>query len=60
MLMLEKELELYGDIADYAKDSRLTEPSEGLTYEWKKMIEFVQKLGRPLTKAEAEKYKIKK
>ena len=26
------------DIAYYAKDSRLTEPSDGKRYEWRKMI----------------------
>lgn len=27
------------DIADYAKDGRLTEPSDGKRYEWRKMID---------------------
>lgn len=38
-----------GDIADYAKDGRLTDPSDGKCYEWRKMIELVKQLGRPLT-----------
>lgn len=47
------------DIADYAKDSRLTEPSDGKRYEWRKMIDAVKTLGRPLTDEEAEQYRIK-
>lgn len=47
------------DIADYAKDSRLTEPSDGKRYEWRKMIDAVKTLGRPLTDEEAEHYRIK-
>lgn len=46
------------DIAYYAKDSRLTEPSDGKRYEWRKMIEFSKELGRPLTDAEAEEFRI--
>ena len=33
------------DIADYAKDGRLTEPSDGKRYEWRKMIDAVKALG---------------
>lgn len=47
------------DIADYAKDSRLTEPSGGKRYEWQKMIDAVKSLGRPLTDEEAEQYWVK-
>ena len=47
------------DIAYYAKDSRLTEPSDGKKYEWRKMIELSKELGRPLTEEEAEKFRIK-
>ena len=47
------------DIAYYAKDSRLTEPSDGERYEWRKMIELSKKLNRPLTDEEAEKFRIK-
>ena len=46
------------DIADYAKDGRLTEPSDGKRYEWCKMIELVKKLDRPLTDQEAEQFGI--
>ena len=47
------------DIADYAKDGRLTEPSDGKRYEWRKMIDAVKALGRPLTDEEAEQYRVK-
>lgn len=47
------------DITYYSKDSRLTEPSDGSRYEWRKMIEQSKKLGRPLTNEEAEEYRIK-
>ena len=43
----------------YAKDGRLTEPSDGIRYEWRKMIEEVKRLGRPLTEKESEVFKIK-
>ncbi len=32
------------DISYYAKDSRLTEPSDGIRYEWRKMIELSKEL----------------
>ena len=47
------------DIADYAKDGRLTESSDGEVFDYRKMYEAVIILGRPLTKKEAEKYRIK-
>ena len=40
-------------------DGRLTEPSDGIRYEWRKMIDEVKRLGRPLTEKEAEVFKIK-
>lgn len=49
----------FGDIADYAKDGRLTDSSDGKRYEWRKMIEFVKQLGRPLTDQEEEQFRIK-
>jgi len=58
LAMAEKTTEYTHDIAYYAKDSRLTEPSDGKRYEWRKMIEFSKELGRPLTDAEAEKFRI--
>ncbi len=44
---------------DYTNDSRLTEPSDGKRYEWRKMIELSKKLGRPLTEEEAEEFRVK-
>lgn len=52
----------YGKVIDletHAKDGRLTEPSDGIKYEWRKMIEEVKRLGRPLTDEETETFKIK-
>ncbi|MCM1252646.1 MAG: hypothetical protein NC321_07475 [Clostridium sp.] len=46
------------DIAYYAKDSRLTELSDGKRYEWRKMIELSKELDRPLTEEEAEEFRI--
>lgn len=60
MLTMErKAVNFFDDIADYAKDGRLTEPSDGKRYEWRKMIDLVQQLGRPLTDKEAEQFRIK-
>lgn len=47
------------DIAVYAKDGRLTEPSDGKRYEWRKMIDAVKALGRPLTDEEVEQCRVK-
>lgn len=52
----------YGNVVDlerFVKDGRLTEPSDGKRFEWKKMIEEVKRLGRPLTDQELEQFKIK-
>lgn len=47
------------DLEQYAKDSRLTEPSDGKIFDYRKMFELVKKLGRPLTDKEAEEFRIK-
>lgn len=47
------------DLEKYAKDGRLTEPTDGRVFDYKKMLDIVKKLGRPLTEEEAEKYRIK-
>ena len=47
------------DIADNAKDGRLTELSDGKRYEWRKMIDAVKSLGRPLTDEYGEQYRVK-
>lgn len=46
------------ELEDYATDGRLTEPSDGNRYEWRKMIEEVKRLGRPLTEEEVKKFQI--
>ena len=43
----------------YVNDGRLTEPSNGKRYNWKKMIDAVEKVGRPLNEKEIESYRIK-
>lgn len=58
MLMMERKKDsLSEDIAEYAKDGRLTEPSAGKHFEWREMIDAVEILGRPLMEEEAEKYR---
>lgn len=47
------------NLETYVNDSRLTEPSDGVRFEWRKMIEEVKRLGRPLTNEETERFKIK-
>ena len=59
MLRMErKSVGLSEDISDYAKYGRLTEPSDGRRYEWRKMIDTVKILGRPLTGEEVEQYRV--
>ena len=58
LAMVEKSADYAHDIAYYANDSRLTEPSDGKRYEWRKMIEYSKELGRPLTDEEAEGFRI--
>lgn len=59
LVMARKITDYTHDIAYYAKDSRLTESSDGKRYEWRKMIELSRELGRPLTEEEAEEFRIK-
>lgn len=52
----------YGNVINlekYSKDSRLTEPSDGRIFDYRKMLELVKQLGRPLTEKEAENFRIK-
>ena len=42
-----------------SKDGRLTEPSDGKIFDYRKMFELVKQLGRPLTDKEAEQFRIK-
>ncbi len=43
----------------YTNDSRLTEPTDGKIFDYRKMLKLVEQLGRPLTEKEAEKFRIK-
>lgn len=58
LAVAEKTTDLTHDIAYYAKDSRLTEPSDGKRYKWREMIELSKALGRPLTDSEAEGFRV--
>ena len=58
LTMAGKSTEYEHDIAYYATDSRLTEPSDGKRYQWRKMIELSKELGRPLTEEEAEEFRV--
>ena len=44
------------DIERYADDSRLTEPAGKDKYDFRKMIELVKRLNRPLTEKEAKRF----
>ena len=57
LAMAEKSTDYEHDITYYATDSRLTEPSDGKRYEWRKMVERSKELGRPLTEEEAEEFR---
>jgi hypothetical protein len=47
------------DLEKYAKDTRLTEPSDGKIFDYRQMLDIVKQLGRPLTDREAEQFRIK-
>lgn len=52
----------YGKVVDlerYTEDGRLTEPADGKVFDYRKMFEIVEHLGRPLTDEDAEEYRIK-
>ena len=46
------------DIAYYAKDGRLCEPSDGKRYRMRDLIKERERLGRPLTEEEAKKFEV--
>ncbi len=48
----------FDDIADYAEDGRLTEPSDGKLYDLRNMINFRESIGRILTEKEMESFRI--
>ena len=45
------------DISKYSDDSRLTAPNDDQKYNLREMIKASEKLGRPLSDSEAEKFK---
>lgn len=59
MVMEKKWMQEFDDINYLIKDGRLTEPSDGKRYEWRKLIEEVERIGRPLTEQEMEQYRIR-
>ena len=46
------------DLESFMTDGRYTEPADGKTFDIRKMLEEVKRIGRPLTEAEAEKFRI--
>ena len=54
-----KELQELIDLERYMTGSLYTEPSDGKRFEWRKMIEKVKELGRPLTDEESKSFEIK-
>lgn len=60
MLGLQKKMtEFPKDIADYAKDGRLTAEPDGKHYDWSAVIEKFKQLDRKLTEEEIEQFRIK-
>lgn len=59
MVMLKKTDAGVVDLERYCSDGKLTMPSDGRVFDYRRMFEAVKKLGRPLTEAEAEQYMIK-
>ena len=47
------------NLEQYAKDSRLTEVTDGKIFDYRKMLEVVKQFGKPLTEKEAENFRIK-
>jgi hypothetical protein len=59
LAMKRKTVDFTHGISYYAKDSRLMGESDGKRYQWRKIIERFQLLGRPLTEKEAEEFRVK-
>ena len=55
----EKQFRKVINLEKYATDGRLTEPSGGKIFDYRKMRTLVEKLGRPLTEKESEEFRIK-
>ena len=51
-------IDIKNDISKYSDDSRLTAPNDGQKYNLREMIKASEKMGRPLSDSEAEKFKI--
>jgi hypothetical protein len=47
------------DLEQYLEDSRLTEPSDGKIFDYRRMLAVVREVGRPLTESEAAQFRIK-
>lgn len=47
------------NLEQYSADGRLTVQSDGKVFNYREMIKVVRQKGRPLTKQEAEQYRIK-
>lgn len=47
------------NLEEYSCDGRLTIPSDGKIFDYRKMLDVVKELGRPLTEEEAEQYRMK-
>ena len=47
------------DITQVSKDTRLSEPSDGNRFEWRKLINKAKELGRPLSEEEAKSYRVR-
>ena len=54
-----KEFQELIDLERHMTGSLYTEPSDGRRFEWRKMIEKVKELGRPLTDEESKSFEIK-
>ena len=59
MIMAQKDYGRLVDLEKYSKDTRLTEPTDGKVFDYRKMLKLVEQLGRPLTEKEAEQFRIK-
>ena len=52
-------IDMKNDISKYSDDSRLTAPNDSQKYNLREMIKASEKLGRPLSDSEAEKFRVK-
>lgn len=46
------------DLEKYTQDGLLVEPSDGRIFDYRKMLDRVNELGRPLTEEEAAPYRV--